>query len=652
MPTLDDIDSRSTVRRLAGELNDALATLSADVAGEARSLLPAQDEIPRMTRQEAEARELALRSFCFRHRLSRVLAAAGVPHPYDFQGEFEENSRPNDRPPADPVAPGGGWRLLGFDVGYPIGVPASPLTAKKSWIDYFSGHGFNIFTYKTVRTGQRDPLPFPNWVYLRNLDAPLPLDIDPSGLVAEGNLATYLSRANSYSTANSFGVPSSDPTEWQAEVATIEDALPRGKLLIVSVMGNEDLIGDDGDVRAFIADFVDVAQRAARAGARAIELNLSCPNKLDREGAMMRPICETPDLTAEIVEAVRQGVPRDVPIVAKLSYLNFEDLSALLPRIVEHVAGISGINTLQVPVVDPGTSEPTFQGRDREGRLRIRRAAGVSGVALRYFALDFVESLNRLRRGRGWTYDILAMGGVMDAHDVRALMAAGADCVQAATAATTNPRLPLQVQSPGSPESVSPSELKEIRAIVLDERGELRTPSDVARRLELHPDAIRSLFEARQERDLPRFVAELLALRRSGGEVAEPTHGAFSLSAALSEVQHRRLLDASLRVSEAAQRLGVSDDEVHAMIERSEIIAVGEGDATRVPVWQFAGSPATVIDGVPEVARSFPAPLEALETWMTTPHPDLAGMTPLKVIIRGERDRVLRLLRAIGAAGR
>ena len=605
-----------------------------------------------MSPSEVDACELALRRFCFRFRLSAVLAAAGVPHPYDFQGRFSENASPADAPPARPAKATSGWRLLGFDVGYPLGVPASPLTAKLPWIDYFSRHGFNIFTYKTVRSAEREPLPFPNWVYLQDLDAPLPLDVDESKLVAHGNLSTYLSRLDSYSTANSFGVPSAGRGEWQREVKAIQEALLPGELLIVSVMGNEDLIREDGNLDEFVSDFVRVAQLADEAGAQAIELNLSCPNKLDRSGNMMRPVCETPSITAAIVHAVRAAVRPDIPIVAKLSYLNFDRLATLLALIAEHVQGIAGINTLQVPIVDPATGEPTFQGDDSAGRKVTREAAGVSGVALRYFALDFVQSVNLLRRSNGWTYDILAMGGVMDAHDVRALMAAGADCVQAATAATTNPALPEQLQSPGWMADRE-AELDQIREVVMTQDGRVREPREVGQRLGLRAEAVGALFAATERPyDLPRFVAELLALRRGVSESNDDVRRARAFNAALMVARRRRLLDGSLRLAEAAQRMSISEDEVRDLIRRGSLIAVGEGDATHIPTWQFTGVPPTIVEGVGALARDFPGPVEALGVWMTTPHPDLRGATPLAALVKGEHEDVLRLSGAIASAGR
>lgn len=170
-----------------------------------------------------------------------------------------------------------------------------------------------------MRREARAELPYPNWIYLRNLDAPLAVGTDPSSVVAEGNSYTYLSRLDSYSTANSFGVPSSPPIEWQTEIKKIRRLLPAGKLLIVSVMGtHEEYSGQE-----FVDDFVGVAMLAAEAGAPAIELNVSCPNKIGLDGRMMDPLCQDPQATREIVHSVRAALDahghRDVPLIARRS---------------------------------------------------------------------------------------------------------------------------------------------------------------------------------------------------------------------------------------------------------------------------------------------------------------------------------------------
>jgi dihydroorotate dehydrogenase len=555
--------------------------------------------------------------------------------------------------------------LLGYDVGYPVGVPASVLTAKASWVDFFSRYGFNVFTFKTVRREPRDELPFPNWVYLEGMDSPLPLGTDTATVVATGSKETYLSRLHSYSTANSFGVPSGAPAEGQEEIRAALALLGRGKLLIVSVMGTHEKY--EGE--AFVEDFVGAAIAAAEAGAPAIELNLSCPNKVDPSGKMIGPLCNDSAAVRRIVKAVRRAVDPDIPLVAKLGYLQFDALAELLPLIVDDVAGIAGINTMPVKVVHPHTGEPVFQGKDRDGKLIARREAGLSGVALRYFALDFVQSLNQLRQANGWNFDILAMGGVMDAHDVRALMAAGADSVQTATAAATNPALPQQLRYVDD-EIDHPEDVAEIRAALLDESGKIRPSDEVAERLGIEAGDMGALFDTPY--DLPRFVAELVILRRQkhvtpGGATAPPwrlsseatltrddrARQAAAVNVVLRQDQRRRSVDKALTLQGASQRMGCDPDQVAALVEVGDLLAFETPDGPRIPSWQLTTDfPARLVEGMAAVLQTFPGSLEAASNWLETPNADLDGRTPQELLLAGEHRRVLVATEAIGAAGR
>lgn len=654
----------AAVAELAESVSRAAEALSPAGAEEAQRLLQAGRG--RLSQAEAESLELRLRDFCYKHHLQNALTEGGRPHPYDFQRHYSENAIPAGSPPVEPAPDPCGWKLLGYDVGYPIGVPASVLTAKASWVDFFSRYGFNVFTFKTVRRKPRAELPFPNWVYLEDMDSPLPLGTDTATVVARGSEETYLSRLRSYSTANSFGVPSGTPAEWQEEIRNALALLGKGKLLIVSVMGtHEEYEGEE-----FVEDFVGAAIAAAEAGAPAIELNLSCPNKVDPSGRMIGPLCNDSAAVRRIVKAVRRSVDPAIPLVAKLGYLEFDALAELLPLIVDDVDGIAGINTMPVKVVDPHTGEPAFQGRNGDGELIVRPEAGLSGVALRYFALDFVQSLNQLRQANGWNFDILAMGGVMDAHDIRALMAAGADSVQTATAAATNPALPQQLRY-AEDEIDHPEDVAEIRAALLDDGGKIRSSDEVAERLGLEPSDMGTLFDTPY--DLPRFVAELVILRRQkhvnhGSATTTPpwrlsseaaltrddrARQAAAVNVVLRQDQRRRSVDKALTLQAASQRMGCDPDQVTALVEAGDLLAFETPDGPRIPSWQLTTDfPARLVEGMAAVLRTFPGSLEAASNWLETPNADLGGRTPQEMLLAGEHTQVLVATEAIGAAGR
>ena len=352
------------------------------------------------------------------------------------------------------------WQVLGYDVGFPIGVPASVLTATSDWIEYYGRNGFNVLTYKTVRSSKREAHPGVNWVFLKGLETPVdPAEGLPSPVI--GGLTEWPASPRNFSMANSFGVPSSDPEEWQADVRHAVRLLRSDQLLIVSVMGTyEEYQGEE-----LVQDFVRVARLAEDAGAPAVELNLSCPNTIDSATGAVKDqlICESVEDSARIVEAVRLALRPETKLVIKLGYMKETELEALILRLFRDerlIDAIAGINTIQATVQQEDGSA-TFVGTCKDAKA-TRKLAGVSGTAIRKFGLEFVRSLAAIRTKHQIQYDIIGMGGVMDAEDVLALMRAGAAAVQTATAAFFNPSLPQEVYARlgGTPESDSDLEAR------------------------------------------------------------------------------------------------------------------------------------------------------------------------------------------------
>jgi len=383
---------------------------------------------------------------CVRAGLHLLLASHGIAHPtYNYFKRFQDDVRdqgPWDSVPATWLASTPPiWQLLGVDVSFPIGVPASVLTATADWIEYYARRGFNVLTYKTVRSEQRYAHPAPNWVFLKNLNEPLRPG-QPLPESTHGDQLAWPDDPTAFSMANSFGVPSFGPDAWQTDVKKALACLRSGQILIVSVMGTyEKFTGD-----AMIEDFVKVASMAKDAGAPAIELNLSCPNTVDpKTGAIKETlICESAEDTAAIVSAVRKAIG-DTPLVIKLGYMPRATLEKVVVPLVQNslIQAVSGINTIQMTVQREDGS-PVFIGTTDDPQ-KPRMKAGVSGVAIRDYGLQFVRSLNEIREQHGLKFDIIGMGGVMNADDVDEYRRAGAQAVQTATAAFFNPDLPSQI---------------------------------------------------------------------------------------------------------------------------------------------------------------------------------------------------------------
>ena len=331
--------------------------------------------------------------------------------------------------PQRPFVIGRKWSVLGHEIGLPIGVPASVLTSNSRWIHYFARNGFNVLTYKTVRSRPTSPNQPPNWVFLPELTEPLELGQTEVPVTAS-RMSWVEPGRKDVSTANSFGVPSTAPEYWQADVEEALHVLHQDQLLIVSVMGDD--YDSTGRLDVLADDYTVTALRAQRAGAAVIELNLSCPNSLDPSRKTVKPaLCLDPVATLRVVATVREALDPHVRLVIKLAYMPAPALEELLQVLSPYIDGVAGINTLPMAVrTEDGVA--TFPGRD---------TAGVSGIAIRNHARDFVSRLKDFRDANHLRYDIIGMGGVTDVQSFETLFAAGADVVQTASGALTNPFL-------------------------------------------------------------------------------------------------------------------------------------------------------------------------------------------------------------------
>ncbi|SES99375.1 dihydroorotate oxidase [Geodermatophilus poikilotrophus] len=394
---------------------DALAAAARALAGRLAAGRTGEGDLPLLTR------------VLFLAGHAGVLADAGVPTPaYDVLGSYRDNlatplgPRLAERPRAGDRR----WRVLGRDVGFPIGVPACVLNGGEEWVRHFARNGYSVLTYKTVRSRAHEPNAQPNWVFAARQAQSLPpgaaaeVTADPWDWVAPGS--------PDVSTVNSFGVPSLAPEEWMADLQRSLAAVDDDQLLLVSVMG-------EGDGTGLVDDFAATARLAQEAGATVVELNLSCPNTLSASTAarVKPPLCLDADATVAVVEGVRRALDDRTGLVAKLSWLDGPRLEALVPRLAPLVDGVAGINTLQSRV-RRSDGRPTFPGRE---------LAGLSGAAVRDSALDFTRRLVALRDAGGRHFDVLAMGGVTDPASFAALFALGADAVQSASGAFADPFL-------------------------------------------------------------------------------------------------------------------------------------------------------------------------------------------------------------------
>jgi dihydroorotate dehydrogenase (NAD+) catalytic subunit len=313
------------------------------------------------------------------------------------------------------------FRLLDFKLNSPLGVAAGPLL-NSNWIKVYARLGFDILSYKTVRTQKRLSNQAPNCVFV---DTKGPLTDDRLGeiLYARVNVPD---RIDQISITNSFGVPSRNPSIWQADVERSKGYLSKGQILVVSVMGSSEYYPER---EAFIKDFAICAGLAKEAGADVVELDLSCPNSTAEEGMVYLDV----KLSGDIIRKVRARIGV-TPLFIKVGNFNpnrWDKLRDLLKTTATHISGIAGINTVKMTVMKDN-GKPAVPGRAQ---------SGVCGAAIKESASQFIRWVSEERRREGYEFVIVGVGGVMTPPDIHQFLAIGIDAVEVATAAMWDPYL-------------------------------------------------------------------------------------------------------------------------------------------------------------------------------------------------------------------
>ncbi len=312
--------------------------------------------------------------------------------------------------------------FLGEKVNVPFGIPAGPLVNGK-FVKAALDKGFDLVTYKTVRTKQYPCHPWPNVVGIK-LEGDLTIERAKVPLVATASYSSPLS------ITNSFGVPSYDPDYWQKDLSDSVKYAKEGQIVIGSFQGTPK---GNGNIKAYIRDFVKAAQLVKETGAKILEANLSCPN----EGTA-HLLCFDLERTNEIAHAIKQKIG-NTPLILKIAYFSDqEQLTKLVKFVGGIVQGLAVINTIPAAIVD----EHGNQALPGKGRLY----SGVCGHAIRWAGLDMVKRIKLLREELDMDFSIIGVGGVTVPEDYNEYIHAGADAVMSATGAMWNPYLALDIK--------------------------------------------------------------------------------------------------------------------------------------------------------------------------------------------------------------
>jgi dihydroorotate dehydrogenase (NAD+) catalytic subunit len=197
---------------------------------------------------------------------------------------------------------------------------------------------------------------------------------------------------------NAIGLANPGINYFSAEISKMEDVTVP---IVISVYGFSS------------RDYADVAEKAAQAGADAVELNLSCPH-VARTGT---EIGQSPQLVAEIVNEVKPRV--NIPVFVKLTP-NIADVAEIAKAAAEAGAdGITAINTVRAMTINIETAQPVLSNR----------IGGLSGPAVKPIAVRCVYEISR-----EVDVPVIGCGGVATWRDAVEFMLAGASAVQIGTA--------------------------------------------------------------------------------------------------------------------------------------------------------------------------------------------------------------------------
>lgn len=311
--------------------------------------------------------------------------------------------------------------FMGQPVYIPFGIASGPLlngTYVKAALD----KGFDIVTYKTVRTTQYASHPWPNILFVETGKKLKSKDSVVAG--------TQKADLKHLSVTNSFGVPSYNPDFWQPDMRDAVLYAREGQVVIGAFQGT---IAAEGTVDTYIRDFRLAAKLVKETGVKIIEVNLSCPN----EGSD-HLLCFDIDRSKIVIDAIKNEIG-ETPLIVKIAY--FED-DELFTRFVESIGymveGIEAINTIPAKVVTAdGKKALPGQGRDK---------SGIGGIGIKWAGIDMTKRLVSLRDSLNMNYTIIGVGGVLSHNEYDEYKHAGADAVMSATGVMWNPYMAIEIK--------------------------------------------------------------------------------------------------------------------------------------------------------------------------------------------------------------
>ncbi|KAK5577766.1 hypothetical protein RB653_002714 [Dictyostelium firmibasis] len=322
--------------------------------------------------------------------------------------------------------------FLGQKLASPIGVPAGPLL-NSQWVKFALEAGFDLPTYKTIRSHEHFGHPVPNVMYLDLENNENDRDVKQFSKSDSGSILHATQKIpttmDQLAITNSFGMPSMGKEYLYKDIALAHSYLGDGQSMIVSITGTASSAHD------FLQDFVDTVRIACDAGAKIVEVNYSCPNVVTGEGQ----IYHNPDAVYEISSTlVKELSSKNIPLIIKVGVMDdLEKMERLFQQAERAgVAAIAGINTLSMKVTDKVTGEPSL------GASRL--TSGVCGAPIRSAALDWVSTASSIIKKQNSKLKLLGCGGIVKPEHFDDFLNSGADIAMSATGLMWDPYIAMK----------------------------------------------------------------------------------------------------------------------------------------------------------------------------------------------------------------
>ena len=327
---------------------------------------------------------------------------------YAWNYENAPNTQSRDHAPLT-----GDWTFCGRRVGSPLGIAAGPLLNGR-WCLYYAGLGFDVLTYKTVRSRVRECYALPNLqpVACQSIDAP--------GLLDAGD-----QMAGSW--AVSFGMPSADPNVWRKDIEWTRQQMPDEKLLSVSVVGT---MQDSWTIDDLANDYALCAKWAIESGADCVETNFSCPNVSTCDGQLYLNEKHSKLIATTVRAAIGQ-----TPYIIKIGHVIPDDaIVALVDAIGDCVDALAMTNSIASAV--KSGNQLMFDGQMR----------GICGTAICDESVRQITRFAEVIRSKKLPTQLIGVGGISSASDVRRFLDAGAHACHLATAPMIDPAVGIKIR--------------------------------------------------------------------------------------------------------------------------------------------------------------------------------------------------------------